>query len=41
MLKLHFEMAHDNPMTWTHIRLYLLPKVRRPENWDELGRSAY
>lgn len=35
MLKLHFETAHDGPMSWTHIRLYLLPKVRRPESWGD------
>lgn len=35
MLKLDFETAQDCPMSWAHIRLYLLPKVRRPESWGE------
>lgn len=35
MLKLRFEAANDNPVSWTLIRLHLLPRVRRPAEWDE------
>lgn len=34
MLKAHFETAGASPMSWTRIRLFLLPKSSRPEDWS-------
>lgn len=35
MLVEHFEGQHQGPLSWAHIRLFLLPKTKHPENWDQ------
>lgn len=34
MLIEHYNSEHRGPISWSHIRLYLLPKVRQPLDWD-------
>lgn len=34
MLKFHYETAGSSPMSWKRIRLFLLPKSSRPEDWS-------
>lgn len=35
LLKAHYEGDGKSPLTWTQIRLFLLPKMRNPKDWDE------
>lgn len=35
MLQANFTSSQESPMTWRHIRLFLLPKTRRPGSWSE------
>lgn len=34
MLKTHYKTASATPMSWTRIRLFLLPKSSKPDDWS-------
>lgn len=35
LLKAHYEGDGRSPITWTQVRLFLLPELRQPKGWEE------